>query len=167
MTRQETYKLIEDHYRKHSTTLVKKLSYRMGQESNAKDIVQEAYTRACAYWDSYKPDLGTFDSWFNSILSNAATSFFKEEILRGMTTEKPIETVELPNAPSRVMVGEVEKYIKDLPTGSKKTIAHLFFLSDYSYSDIERIVPENMSNIRKIVQRIREEMRPMFISEVK
>lgn len=167
MTKQEVYKLIEEHYRTHSKNLENKIIMRAGQQANAQDIVQEAYAKALQYWNSFNPETGSIDKWIGSILFNAASSFYRQEILRGMVVDTGEDVVEQPNAPSRIMVKEVEKYIGNLPTGSRKTVAELFFLKDYSCREISDVCPETPSAIRKIVQRLREDMRVVLIREVK
>lgn len=167
MNKQEVYKLIEDHYRNNHKSLVNKITMRAGQPANAEDIVQETYAKALQYWNSFNPEAGSIDKWIGSILFNAASSFYRQEILRGMAVDSDEDIVEQPNAPTRIMVKEVEKYIHNLPRGNRKTVAELFFLKDYSCREIADVCPESPSAIRKIVQRLRDDMRVVLIREVR
>ena len=86
--------VIEDHFRRNSSRLVKNLSVKCKGWFNAEDSVHNAYERALRYWDSYEPDMG-FDKWFEAVLRNAvsATSTRSEIPCLVPETEKQVRRI--------------------------------------------------------------------------
>ena len=156
MNKQETYTLIGNHCRDNFDKLVSKMSGRFGQEADAKDIVQEGYTRALTYWDKFEEGRD-FDTWFFTIMSNAAHDFYKAENLHGMTDDIPEDT-QTPVQIKSIQVGEVLHKIKKKPANESR-ILYLSLIEGHTSKEVGEIVPESAANIRKIIQRFRDELR--------
>lgn len=158
MTRQEVYKLISEHYRENFQRKVDALSARNASKANAEDILQEAYTRAFQYWNSYDPTK-PFDAWINSIVLNAMRDFFKTEVQYGMVREEDewIYDYKMPEAFRRIEIKELVRLIDDEEENIAK-ILRLYLIEGYTSQEIDAVVPETRVNIRKIVQRFRDKL---------
>jgi RNA polymerase sigma factor (sigma-70 family) len=78
------------YYSEEYDNLVKKMSSRAGGKVNAEDVVQEAFTRAWQYSDSYD-SAEPYDSWFNTILMNCLRDFLREERNQGRVRDSAPE----------------------------------------------------------------------------
>ena len=159
LTKKQSDKMVEDHYRKFNNKLVKMLTKKAGNRQNAEDTVQEAYTRALTYIKSYdgKSDFG---AWFNTILVNALSDNKVEVRNNGQTGDRCVESIEdhiKGNVLDKIQNDEILTAIK-AKTDSVKKILTLYFFHQYKPREIALVVPQTGYNIRKIVQRFKEEM---------
>ena len=157
MTRQEFDKLIETHYRKNFATLTKSMST-TGSNPNAEDIVQEAYMRAIRFWKTYDPSQ-PFENWFATILRNSISDFFRTEIMHGMVKSEDYWDMDfaIPESFKRIQLQELLKIIDDKDENVKRILT-MYLIEGYKSHEIEQVVPESASNIRKIVERFRDEI---------
>lgn len=160
MNRQEVYALIEQHYRDNYEDTVKKLSGHTGSSYNAEDIVQTAYMRACEYWNTYDPEQD-MNAWIRTIINNSMKDFFRAEILQGMTEGPPNHDGISSAAFHSLELEELLKHIEGKPFGIKR-ILRMYLIDGYDSQEISKIVPENPANIRKIVERFRNEIQEVF-----
>lgn len=157
MTKEEVYAIIEDHYRDNFDSLVKKITGSAKSRHNAEDIIQEAYCRACQYWKSFKGDL-EFNNWFTSILNNSTRDFMRNESMQGMVMDEWSGEIVDPVAFQRIELSEMLDLIQRQPARVSRILEY-YLLDEMSVKEISQVVPESPSNIRKIVQRFREEAR--------
>ena len=158
MTREQVYKLIEEHCRQRRDMIVRRLSRHFASPHFAEDVVQEAYYRACNYWNTYDPTM-LFNTWFSTILNNAIKDFFKEEALHGMgVMPENTEVDEGLRLLNRMTLEEILQYIAKQPERISR-ILHLHIIQGYKSEEVARLVPESADNIRKIVQRFRSDIR--------
>lgn len=161
MTREEVYKEIEGHYREKYETVVKTIGRSFNNFQDAEDVVQEAYTRACQYWDSYDAEVSIFDTWFEGVLENCLKDKKKDLKLQGGTIEYKVERDTRAINPSSLSKRELEnidELISKRPEHMQK-ILRLHLWKGYDISDIEKVVPEKWDNIRTIVMRFKKELR--------
>jgi len=166
MTKEEVYKIIDDHYLAESRKKVIHFSRKAGSYHNAEDVVQEAYLRAFKYWESYDPDKGTFVKWFNRIVNNALMDHFRAERGRGMvvqslkeetllsedvaySTRQAIATLELKEVLAKM----------DAKPANVKEILYLNLIDGYTSKEVADIVSENVVKIWNIVRDFRKELR--------
>jgi RNA polymerase sigma factor (sigma-70 family) len=156
-----TQKLLE-HYNKHHKKLVKKMSFRAGTQWAAEDIVQQAYTYALQYIDSFNQEKGSqplvaFNNWFTTILNNSLYEHQNKE--KGMVVPAPVneELVELPSS----LIEDVKRMIKR-ETKEHQEILRLHFLLDYSPIDISKVTNNTYANSFKVIQRFRNEVRSLY-----
>jgi len=157
MTREQVYALIEEHYKENFTRLVSRMSGPSKSKHNAEDIVQEAYLRALQYWKSYKEHI-KIGQWFRGILNNSTRDFFRAESLSGMSVDDYGGEIISPSVFHRLELQELIERMGEQPE-RVETILRLYLLDEYTVKEIEEVVPESKTNIRKIVQRFREEIR--------
>ena len=91
MTKEEAYKMIEDHYKNNFKRLVNKTVGKTGNRYNAEDAVQEAYTRALAYYKTFNPESGVFEKWFENILNNSVRNLNSEARSKGIVNPDNID----------------------------------------------------------------------------
>lgn len=160
--RQQFYDIVEEHYKSNFEKGVKKLSRYLGSRYAAEDILQTAYTNALSYWNTYdktKP----FDNWFRIVINNAIRAHFKVEIMHGMIdgdvfiqeeTEERMLKPFFKNLELKPLLAYIEKQADNI-----KHILKLYLVEGYNSREIEKVVPESATNIRKIVQRFRDEVK--------
>jgi len=157
MTRKEVYLLIETHYRKHYRELVNRLRYTCGTVHNAEDTVQEAYTRALKYWNTYLPEK-SLEAWFNTIISNCIRDHQRDTILNGMVKEDAIPLADYVTSDplNAVLSSQVKERISKLPIDVGIVLYSFLFLG-YSSKEIAQFTEYKPDAVRKIVSRFREE----------
>ena len=72
---QERNRIIEEHYRKNFSTY-KRQFRKFGHL--AEDIVQQGYTDALQYWDTYDAEKGELAPWITSIMMSARNRVLKD-----------------------------------------------------------------------------------------
>jgi RNA polymerase sigma factor (sigma-70 family) len=161
MTKDEVYAKIEEHCRANFESNVKKMSARNGTKHDAEDIIQETYCRALKYWATFTEDV-TFDGWIYRLMSNAARDHWKAEKLRGATEKTYLKDHPNGEVPPTQDFGvrllEVKKLIKDRPDNIRRVL-ELSLLHQYNATEVAEIVPESAVNVRKIVQRFRDDIK--------
>jgi RNA polymerase sigma factor (sigma-70 family) len=142
---------LTEHFNTHRDTLVKKIKNRVGGEYNAEDVVQEAYTRALTYQNSYDASR-PLEQWFNTILNNTTRDLKAEERRQGMNTEMTEEIEEsLLDAHETGFTGFglIGEMINKL-SQPDRMICDLYFNKQYKPADIHKVVPNvNPTSIRQ------------------
>lgn len=159
-SQKKVYRMIEEHYRDNFGKLVSQYIGRAGGKHNAEDVVQEAYTRACKYWKTFKEER-SFDGWIGLIVHNCFRNKRREDMNMGMTTGKEDE-----EALYYGMTGAVQEdhmFLQDILNEIKEHehsyILELALIDGLSYGDISEIVPYTVQGVKQIVSRFREELR--------
>ena len=158
------YQLIEHHYRQNRKTLVNRVRGAAGP--GAEDVVQEAYANALQYWRTfdYMSDLGV-DGWIRGILRNTSIAHYRNEKKAGMVDEyqapDPLPTT---NPFTRIELIELIEVIDLMKAEdpSRATILWLYLIENFETAEIDKIVPETHTNIRKIISRFRADLRKEF-----
>lgn len=152
---------IEEHYRANRGRLVKRISFRVGSEAAAEDIVQTAYERAMRYLKSFKGE--HFDRWFTSIMKNALREYQNIEkgyVYRDDDDEEVEGTPKCPHYPARVMA-EVFLLIEHR-SQDQQEVLQLYFHHEYSATDISRITEHSYAKTHQIIQRFRNELKEIY-----
>jgi RNA polymerase sigma factor (sigma-70 family) len=147
---------IEQHYKEHRNTYVKRISRRAGTPEAAEDIIQEAYCRALKY--SYSFIGGDLDKWISTIIGNALRDYMNGE--RGYIPVEPSEDDEL--APEVLYPRRVMKEVFGriaLMSADQQEILNLFFIQEYTAKDISCITPHSQNKCDKVIQKFRKELR--------
>lgn len=159
MTREETYSLIEKHYRSSFKDLVTKLSGRFGGVQDAEDVVQDAYARACQYHDSFSGNEREFDRWFTSLLANCSRDKWGDMMRRGMTVDvDEDDRIVLNTGPFNVELTEIADQI-EAKKSPHKEILTLYFWKNYDPADISNVVGEKVGTVKQVIWRFQNELR--------
>lgn len=157
MKRSDVYAPIEQHYRANYEKEVKALVNRVGGVHNAEDIVQEAYTRACQYWNSFSLPY-SFGDWFNQIVLNCARTHLSSERRHGMSGDEKAESISELNLEDVVFAKEITALISHEPEPNAY-ILRLYFVERYTDKDISNVTSLNINTIVSIIRRFRKKMK--------
>lgn len=155
MTRNEVYKLIENHYRKNAESLFKKLSGNIGGKAGGEDIVQEAYCRACTYWYTYNDDRD-FDAWFSAILKNSMLAYQNMERHQGAIEEE----LDLPSP--YVSSAETKIQIQEMIDREKPIVSDIltmYFIKDMKQKEIGQVVNKTPKAVERIISKFRHKIK--------
>lgn len=150
---------LAEYFEKEYNHLVKKVNRRAGGVENAEDVVQEAFFRACKYWDSYDPKT-KLGAWFNTILNNACKDKLREDRMLGMAVEieddhfDPVELTETDiNAVKRIK--ELIR-AKGYPLSE---VLRLYYEKGYKSIEIKQILDLEHGTVRQAIWRFKEEVK--------
>jgi RNA polymerase sigma factor (sigma-70 family) len=160
LVKSEVYDLIEDHYRANFKPLCMRYRGPGGSRANGEDIVQEAYTRAMTYWESFNVE-ADFKKWFNRILLNCLKDKVKEERSHGFVDQEEMVADVQHKAFHRLVIDDVKKIIYNQPANIRYILT-LYFFGQYPTQEIAQLVPESHSNIRRQILLFRKKLRRQF-----
>lgn len=155
--------VLETYYKENFSRLCDAYKRRCDTIDNAEDVVQEAFTRALKYLDSFDSER-EFERWFSLILHNAYLDWKKVERRNGMSVEFDEELME-PTEMSQTNAKIAECIRQDIERKAepKRSILALHFLKKYKVEDIGKMKPEVSYNTMRVwVQRFKKEMRKKY-----
>lgn len=129
--------------------------YLKSEYEQAEDVVQEAYSRAIKYRNSYNEDLSAINTWFNTILFNVLKEVQNKEVLN-----EPYEEERHSEELWEQTTHEVfEKELALLKNKKHKHILELFYLVGYSSREIAQVVPNvTQTNVTTIANRFKQRL---------
>ena len=155
--------VLEEFYLKNFKKQVKMISSFVGGRENAEDVVQQAYTRALTYKDSFNPTK-EFERWFSLILSNSIKDFLRAERTNGMghDQEEDLDNVEaLPMEIEHDTLRRINEAINNKQEPLKSAL-YLYFMRQYKPREIKEILDMKNATIRQAIWRFRKEMDLLF-----
>lgn len=150
-----------DLYKEKYTLKVKQICRILnGDWAAAEDVVQEGFTRALAYKNSYNPDRGSLETWFNKILFNALRDVQNEMRGRplkdeGISAQDLFGEEDLLKRPYFWRL--LKEKISEVKNAKHKQILELFFLMGYRSSEIAEIEWVTQTNVTTVVNRFKKE----------
>lgn len=156
-------KQIEQHYAKHFDRLVKVYSNRAGGIWHAEDVVQEAFSRALKYQNSFDPDKQAFGGWFNGILNNSLREYKAKERLLGMSVEYTEDMDDLTPLMEWEddLINAVKADMARKPEQVRQAL-WLYFFRQYKPREIAQVVEMSNTYIRTSVKEFKQEMRKKY-----
>lgn len=156
-----------DFYNNERNTLVKKYNRRAGSPENAEDVVQEAFTRALQYIDSYDPSKKELGAWFYTILQNSLRDFKREDKNGGMVMfeEEHMEPTEFVDLDKEVR-NELHNLI-DTKNDVAKEVLTLYFRHGYMIKDIDNTTDHSYAAIKAIILRFKKEVKEKYAESVR
>lgn len=154
------YSLIEVHYKTNFNRLVKRMTFRVGEEWGGQDVVQEAYTRALKYIDGF--DGTNFERWFTTILNNALREHKNNEtgLVYQTFDEDDVDGHPCTHYPDRI-TQEIYDLINTKSVIQIEVLS-LHFKQGYTARDITRITDYSYSAVHQVIQRFRNELRELY-----
>lgn len=156
--------IIREHYEENFNLYVKRFDGRAGGVMNAEDIVQEAYTRALRYSDSFKPDIHEFGPWFGTILNNCFKDFKAAERPTGPPAEEEggetADDLHYQRTQVKAITDAIEMF--DQP---RRDILYLWYIKQYSRADIHKVMDVSKNTIKTVVRRFKLQMREAHLED--
>ena len=156
-------KELEAYYIAERDNLLRRLNFSAGTPENAEDIVQEAFTRALTYWDTFDPANKTIGAWFSTILKNASRDFKRDEWLFGMCEEFDEELYDPQEMaiPEDELIRQIYEMV-DSKEVNQQEILLLYFEKHYSLKDIQNITGQKYLTINMTVHRFKQEVKGKY-----
>ena len=121
----------------------------------AEDIVQESYEKALKYENTYRPELGSFNTWFNSILYSTLRLYQKQNIKVDINVEHLEGEIPRPEY-NRVFVDR----ILSVNNEKHRRVLIAYFILGYNSSQVGRIYDDITStNVTTICKRFLDGMK--------
>lgn len=152
MNLEEFYK---QNYKRHVKTISRILKW---NKDLAEDVVQEAYTKAFQYADTYDPNRGTYNTWFNRILFNVLRDV-QNNFVATVALHEGIEGDEQ-GIEYLIFIDNELKYVRN---SKHKRILELFYISGYSSTEISRMVTGvSQTNVTTICNRFKDRIKEKY-----
>lgn len=157
---------VEEFYRAKYKHLLRQLVARRIDPYDAEDIIQEAFSRALRYYDSFNPAYCTFGQWFGGILNRCSKDFHRDERLCGMNDEVKEDTLYTEDdfGANNKLVEEIKKEIGKLE-GLQQQICFLYFIRQQKPRHIVEILDCKNKTVRDYVLRFKHLMRKKYSME--
>lgn len=129
----------------------------------AEEIVQEAYSRALKYKDSYNARFGNTEQWFSNILYRCGIEFKKAELDKGMVREvkdSDLVTHEDFGRDLRLMA-ELDDNLNTLGPMARH-ICYLYFVRGYKPREIVDITGYKNNTVRHSVREFALKMKEKY-----
>ena len=161
MNKEQLYKLVDEHYRAHFNSLVKRFQRYVQSTHRAEDIVQNAYTRALLYSERAPEDAKDFPKWFNTLVNNCCKDNQKEERLQGMSSQlelpQPEQVPQIPKVIYNQVMERMQKKPEDL-----RNILELYFVHNYKAAEIAQQVEYSLPWVNRAIYDFRQEIKQEF-----
>jgi len=151
--------LLESFYKENYKPLCIKWARRAGSYENAEDCIQEAFTRALKYIDSFNRDGSEFGAWLNSIINRCVKQIKKDKFFYEPIedNEDSIETVELEeeffnDEKLKVIVEKIKTFRQ--PT---KDILYMKFIRGHTPQEIGNVLDMKPKSISMAIYRFKKD----------
>lgn len=142
-----------------------KIAYNVTKQlADAEDIVQETFTRALKYHNSFNPDISNLHQWVNGIFSRCIKDFQRDKRMQGMSVELKED-----DAISGETIGEdnktleeIEEMVKRISSPVVKQICYLHFIQQYTPREIVQVVDTTVGNIRTSIWGFRKDLKVVY-----
>lgn len=129
-----------------------------GNRESAEDIVQEAYCKCLEKIDTFDPEKGTLNVWFNSVLFNTLRDAQRGHKVNVDNLDVNYELTELldgrPSA-NQELVKTMSDELSDVKNDKHRRVLSLFYVSGYSSSEIAAMEGMTQTNVTTIVKRFK------------
>ena len=139
----------------------------LGNESNAEDVLQEAFISAFTNLSSYRGD-ASFGSWLKRIVINKALNQInkKQDYLvyeyPKLVSEESVDERE--NSYVSLTANKIKKAVKQLPNGLR-TVFSLYLFDGYDHGEISNILNISESTSKTQYKRAKERIRKIIEKE--
>ena len=127
-----------------------------GRHHDQEDAIQEGFLAALTYRDQYDPKRGTFDSWVNRVLSNAAIAMARVNYRRNEEPDEGLDVADVPQLDYLVFRLDVKRAISE---GSYKRPEILvgYFLEGSKPNEIANDLSVNIHTVRQTIKRFKKD----------
>ena len=142
-----------------------KIAYNITKQScDAEDIVQESFSRALKYYNSFNSEISTLHQWVNGIFSRCVKDFQRDAMLQGMSVEikeEDASTSETTGEDNKALE-EVKALIDNIKGVLSKQICYLYFIREYTPREIAQVVDSTPGFIRFCVCSFRKDLKVVY-----
>lgn len=155
--------VIEQYHIKHYYLLVKRIKYRTGNEADAEDIVQEAFSRALKYQTTFHDDM-EFRHWFGRILSNVLKDYIHDKFVNGVDAEFDEEHEDLIIDKRHIadIMNGIGDDIDNMEDPHHREVVTLYLVLGFPIRDIVKITNMKYKSIDTIVHRFKKRMEERY-----
>lgn len=161
--------VIDKHYKENYEILLKRVNRRLGCLEDAEDVVQEAFSRAIEYYNSYNPKkCKYFNNWFDVILNNVYKKFITEKKSGGMTKslDDSLDEIQpvLPDHYKSISKKELKRLINSR-SGDSKEVISLNINFGYNPSEIKLLTGYKLTFIYNTIKSFSKEIKELYSDE--
>lgn len=154
--------IMEMYYRKNYKGLVKKITNGAGSVDNAEDVVQEAFTRALLYFDTYRADLHKLPNWFGRILNNTLRDMKRDHKMQGIVKDDKSydEAAFEPTELDKQFFRQVEEFINTKPE-ENRDILYNYFILGLKIGEVALLSALSYSRCSNLISDFKKELKGM------
>ena len=153
-------------YREHHQNLFRKVARRIGNPSEAQDVVHEAFLKATNYADRWDYRRGKFSKWFNGILENTIRDYRKaqqRDVLQDyidVDEEEEIQDFLASHDESPHLKEEYNRVLRIVENKADPTrqILYMYYFLDHTPTEIAETLEINVNAVKVSVWRFKQEM---------
>lgn len=136
----------------------------MGNETKAKDVLQETFIRVFKSFKSFDPERGSISAWMNKICVNMALKAIqKEKIKFSQLTIENHNTLSIePSVLHRMSADDLLEVVKTLPDGYRQ-VFNLSVIEGYSHKEIGAMLGIQEVSSRSNLSRAKQILRKKLI----
>ncbi len=156
-------------YEEHFDKVYRYVYFRMGNQTEAEDLTQEAFVKALEAIGSYKWRDLPFASWLFRIAHNQIVDYFRKEgKVEKVAWDDNIARVDGPNpaliAEQRIELGEVTDNIKKLSPAQREVIS-LRFGAELSIAEVAKALGKSPGTVKALQYNGTAALRKMMLRE--
>jgi RNA polymerase sigma factor (sigma-70 family) len=177
-------KLFSEIYAKNYPDVVNIVNWRINDANFAQDIAQEVFIKVFRFYDDlYVKEKSDFRTWLFNITKNCVIDFVRKNryerncinisnfvndndddeqkiffqfVDKNASADKYINNKELSN--------KISNAFSTLNEGKERLIAHLYFIEEYEYKEIEELTMYPMGTIKGMINRIRTKLQTQLVA---
>jgi RNA polymerase sigma-70 factor (ECF subfamily) len=180
MENKEISKIVSELYAKNYTEIVNYINWKVNNLHDAQDIAQDVFVKVVRYYENnYNVEKAPVLRWLRVITNRCIIDFYRtnqfgnncinvtefddEEtgqsfqfVDKNSSADKYINNKELSN--------KISIAFSTLNEGKERLIAHLYFIEEYEYKEIEELTMYPMGTIKGMINRIRMKLQTQLVA---
>ncbi len=133
----------------------------INNETDAEDVMQEAFLKAFTKIDTYKGEV-SFGAWLKKIVINRSLDYLKKRKVKlEEINEKTNKIIDYQMETSQVNVQVIKNAIQKLPDGYRVVLS-LYLIEGYDHEEISEILGISNSNSRTQFLRAKNKLREIL-----
>ncbi len=139
----------------------------MGDESEAEDVLQDAFVSAFQNLKSYRED-ASFGAWLKRIVINKALNQvqrIKKDLMLAQDMKDEVSELEPEKTEPNYTVEQVQHAMNELPSGFR-TVLSLYLFEGYDHKEISEILGITESTSKSQYKRAKDKLKMIVKQEV-
>ncbi len=145
---------LEELYRNNKDRYIRKVYPYLYNVDVCEDIVQSAFSKALSRFETYKPEKGKLQTWFNSVLFSVLWDY-KRSLRR---TPHMLDIIDFLESEDLAYYEDtsLKDILKEVSNKQHQKMLVANLVLGYSYKETSEHLGVTQDNVRKVVQRFRE-----------